>query len=155
MSSTRRGAAQLAVAQDGHPVGELAHLGEAMGDVDDGGARAAAAPDVLEQQLDRVLAERRRRLVEDEQRGLDGERLGELEQVLLRDGQGVDAILEVRAGADVVEDLRAWTSGSSPAARGSAARQRDAEFSATVMSGSSAGCWWTMAMPSSGRREPG
>ena len=97
-------AAHLPVAKDRHAVSDDAHLGEAMGDVDDRRPGGGHPADVLEQHLHRFLVERRRRLVEDEHAGIDGERLGELEEVLVDDRQGVDAIFEVRFEADVVED---------------------------------------------------
>ena len=140
-------AAHLPVAQDRHPVGDDADLGEAMGDVDDRRPGGGHAADVPEQHLDRFLVERRRRLVENEHAGIDGERLGELEEVLVDDRQGVDAIFEVRSEADVVEDSAHCRPGRRPAGATMLGRATWT-FSATVKSGSSAGCWWTMAMPS-------
>src|SRR5260221_165472 len=59
----------LAVAHDRDPVGELDHLGQAMGDVDDRHAAAAQRFDQRKELADVVLLERLGRLVEDEDRG--------------------------------------------------------------------------------------
>ena len=133
--------------KDRHPVGDEAHLGEAMGDADDCRPRGGHPADVPEQHLHRFLVERCGRLVENEHAGIDGERLGELEEVLVDDRQGVDAIFEVRFEADVVEDSPDCRPALA-AGGGDNLRNATRTFSATVKSGSSAGCWWTMAMPS-------
>ena len=104
MASTTTDAANLAVAQDRHPVGDDADFGQAVGDVDDGRAGGGDLADVAEQHVHRFLVERRGRLVEDEHAGLDGERLGELEEVLVDDRQRIDAIFQVWLEADLVED---------------------------------------------------
>ena len=104
IASTLLHAAHLAVAQDRHPVGDDAHLGQAVGDVDDRRSALGDATDVAEQHFHRLLVERCGRLVEDQHGGLDGQRLGELEEVLVDDGQRVDAVVEVRLEADLVED---------------------------------------------------
>ena len=96
--------AHLAVAQDRDAIGDDAHLGQAVGDVDDRRPGGGDAADVAEEHLHRLLVERRRRLVEDQHGGLDRQRLGELEEVLVDDRQGVDAVVEVRLEADLVED---------------------------------------------------
>jgi hypothetical protein len=95
--------AQLAVAEDGHALGELAHLGEPVRDVHDGGAVGRGPTDAFEEEVDGVRAQRRRGLVEDEERGTDDERLRELEQVTLGDAEQPDAVVEVGARADVGE----------------------------------------------------
>ena len=79
---------------------------------------------------------------------LEDERLGQLEQVLLRDGQRRDAVLEVRRRADVVEHGPHRGVLGPCAHRGPTRGTATRMFSATVMSGSTAGCWWTIAMPS-------
>ena len=77
-----------AVAQHGDPVGELAHLGEAVGDVDDGGARLrrrrGPGRRAVRPSPGRAARSARRGSAA---AGLHGERLGELEQVLLRDAE--------------------------------------------------------------------
>jgi hypothetical protein len=96
-------AAVAAVAQNGDAVGELPHLRHPVGDVDDRRPLASGGADPVEEEVHRVLAERGRRLVQDQQLGPKGQGLGELEQVLLRQGQPVDAVLEVDGQPDVVE----------------------------------------------------
>ena len=152
-----RGAAQLAVAQHRDPVGELADLGEAVGDVDDRGARRRRLAHPVEEQVDGVAAERGGGLVEDEQRGLDGERLGELEQVLLRHAsatrpgpRGARSSRRRRASA-----ASRRTCSVAGAARNARRARRPGCSPATVMSGSTAGCWWTIAMPELRSPPPG
>ena len=91
------------VAQDGDAVGDLADLAEPVGDVDDRRPFRGQLPDGGEEPLDRVLRERSRRLVEDQQLRRDGERLGQLEQVAAGDAEQRDAVLEMAAEVDVVE----------------------------------------------------
>ena len=97
------GPAVAAVPEDRHAIGQFPDLREAVGDVDDRRARTRGGSDPLEEQLDRVLAEGGRRLVEDEKFRVQGERLGQLQEVLLRDAHAADAVLEVGGGTDVVE----------------------------------------------------
>jgi hypothetical protein len=75
-----------------------------MGDVDDRGAGAGRRAHPLEQQGDGVLTQRGGRLVEDEDVRLEGQRLGELQQVRLGDGEAADAVLQVGGEADVGHD---------------------------------------------------
>ena len=77
MSLDRGGPAQRAVAQHRDAIGDLAYLGEPVRDVDDGRAVGGELADGGEEELDGILRERRRRLVEDQQPGRHGERLGE------------------------------------------------------------------------------
>ena len=147
-SSTRRAAAQPAVAQHGDALGEHPHLGEAVGDVDDGGPRRGQGPHALEEQVDRVGTERRGGLVEDEHPGPYGERLGQLEQVLLGHREAVDPLLEVHPRGRCRRARRACRRARTGRRRSSTSGGRASRrFSATVRSGSTAGCWWTMAMP--------
>ena len=142
--------ADRAVAQHGDPVGDLPHLGEPVRDVDDGRSLAPRACGRAEEQLDGVLRERRRRLVEDQEPRRDGEGLRELEEVPAGDAERRDAVLEVAEEVHVVEQRRA-----SPVAcpgRGAAdARRRPRPGCSRPPSCRAAapGCWWTIAMPSS------
>ena len=87
--------AERAVSQDRDAIGDLAHLAETMRDVDDRRSLCRELADGGEQQLDGVLRERCRRLVEDQQPRRHGEGLGEFEQVAARDAQRGDAVLEM------------------------------------------------------------
>ena len=95
MSATAEVPAQTTVAQHGDPVGELPDLGHAVRDVDDGGPRGHDGPDPFEERVDGIGTERRGGLVEHEQLGTHGERLDDLEQVLLRERQGLDPVVQV------------------------------------------------------------
>jgi hypothetical protein len=91
------------VAQHGDPVGELADLGEPVGDVDDRGAVRDRASNEREEQVDGVLAEWRSRLVEHQQLRPDGERLRDLEQMLLRHAQRFHPVVQVHLQPDTRE----------------------------------------------------
>ena len=99
MSATAEVPRELAVAQDGDPIGDLANLGQPVRDVDDRRPVRGELADGGEQELDGVLRERRRRLVEDQEPRRDGEGLRELEQVAAGDAQRRDAVLEVARGS--------------------------------------------------------
>ncbi len=96
-------AANLAVAQHGDPLGDLAYLCQAVCDVDDGRPGFDQLPDMAEEHVGRFLAERSGRFVEDEHPGLDGERLGDLEQVLLRHGQGIGSRMQGYVQAHILQ----------------------------------------------------
>ena len=73
------------VAQHRHPVGEQEHLLEPVADVDDGDAAVPQQPDDIEQPLDIVLGQRRGRLVHDQDAGIVGKRLGDLDPLAIAD----------------------------------------------------------------------
>ncbi len=98
------GSPDLSVAQDGDTIGDLPNLAEAVRDVDDGRSLCRKLSDGGEEEVDGILGERRRRLVEDEKPRRHGERLGELEEVAAGDAERRDAIVEVALEMDVVEE---------------------------------------------------
>ncbi len=69
------------------PIRDLADLGEAVRDVDDQHARGGEAPGEAEQPVGLARRQRRRRLVEDQDRGVAGERLGDLDDLALGERQ--------------------------------------------------------------------
>jgi hypothetical protein len=79
----RVGGDPLAVAQDGHPVGDHRQLVQAVADVDDPHLVLAQAPDHLEQGVDLPVGQDRARLVQDQDLGVVGEGLGDRHQLLL------------------------------------------------------------------------
>jgi hypothetical protein len=83
---------------------DLTHLGHAVRDVDDGGSRLDRHMDATEQQLGRFLVKRRRRLVENEDLRSNRERLRDLEQLLLRNGEFVASFRQRDVEADIGED---------------------------------------------------
>ena len=95
-----------AVAQDDDAVGDREHLVEAVADEDDGDAMRAEIADDGEQRLGLVRRQRGGRLVEDQQFGVAGERLGDLDDLLLgrRERTGLDPRIDM-AGADPDEQL--------------------------------------------------
>ncbi len=95
----------LAVAHHGDGVAELGDLVEAVRDEDDGVARVAQATRDREEPAHLDGAERRRRLVHDEQPGVQGDRLGDLDDLLVRDGQPLGRTVRVEVDAEVAEEL--------------------------------------------------
>ncbi len=79
-----------AVAHDGHPIGDLLELLEPMRDVDDPDAVISKLADDPEQFLDLGIGQGGSRLVHDEDRGVERERLGDLDHLLPGDCQGAD-----------------------------------------------------------------
>ena len=127
----RVGALAAAVAQDGDPVGDGPHLVELVGDEDDRPALVGHAPQHPEQGLGLLRRQDRGRLVEDEDAGVAGQRLEDLDPLLLADrqlphpGRRVD-----RAGRSARRASR--TRGRPGAARRSRPCSPRTMFSATV-----------------------
>ena len=104
VSSARRGRDDVpAVAEDRGAVAEVEDLVEPVADEEDRDAARAQAADDREQPLDLVGRERRGRLVEDEHARLDRERLGDLDQLLVRHRQAADRRADVEADVELLE----------------------------------------------------
>ena len=84
---TRAAVHELPVAQDGDPGGLAADLLHAVGDVDDAGVGPDETVHDPEQRLHLGVVESCRRLVHDQDLGVERERLGDLQQLLGGDGQ--------------------------------------------------------------------
>ena len=95
-----------AVPEDGDALGEVAHLGEAMRDVDDQHARRREAPREIEQPLGLARGERRGRLVEDEDRRVASKRLGDLDHLTLGERQPADLDVGARDGDAIALEER-------------------------------------------------
>ena len=78
---------EAAVAEHRNLVGDLEQLAHLVGDVDDALALAFERADDLEQVLDLALSQRRRRLVHDQNVGIVGHRLGDLDHLPVGDGE--------------------------------------------------------------------
>ena len=76
---------EVAVAKHRHLVGDLEQLVHLVGDVDDALALRLQRTDDLEEMLDLALGQRRRRLVHDENVGIVGDRLGDLDHLPVGD----------------------------------------------------------------------
>lgn len=76
-----------AVAQGGDPLADLEDLLQTVGDEEDGGALLAQGADDTEEPGHLAAGEGRRRLVHDQDAGVEGERLGDLDDLLVGDGQ--------------------------------------------------------------------
>ena len=87
----------LAVAQDRHPVRQLLDLAQPMRDVNDADAAAAEVPHDLEQRFRLLGRQAGRGFVHDQQPRVDRQGFGDLDQLLLADGQVADQ----RAGRDI------------------------------------------------------
>ncbi len=123
---------------------------ELVGDEDDGAAVGLELADDRQQLLDLRRREHRRRLVEDEAPGVAHQRLDDLDPLLDADGQvldggaGIDGqavagrqLLDLGAGAPCGRAGRSSLVFSTPSIT----------FSATVKTGTSLKCWWTIPMP--------
>ena len=89
----------LAVAQHGDAVAIVEDLRHAMRDVDDRDALGGQRAHDLEQDLRLALGQRGGRLVEDQHAAVERQRLGDLDQLLLRDRERAHQ----RGGIDVAE----------------------------------------------------
>ena len=76
-----------APAEDGHPVGDGAHLGELVGDDEDGEIAGCQAADDLEKRIDLLGRQGARRLVEDEEPGVGEERTDDLDLLTLGEAE--------------------------------------------------------------------
>ena len=89
-----------AVAEHGDPIGDAEHLVETVADEQHGDAPVAQPAHLVEQAVDLVGRQRRRRLVHDQHPGVEGDRLGDLHRLLCRDrervgrGTGIDVDVE-------------------------------------------------------------
>ena len=86
----RPGVDLLAVLEHRDGVAEVEDLLEPVGDVDDRDAAVGEAADDRVEQLDLVVGERRGRLVHLDDPGVEAHRLGDLDDLLLGDGERAD-----------------------------------------------------------------
>ena len=90
------------------------------------------------------------RLVHDEDAGVERERLGDLDELLLADAQAADAGVRVELDAEAVEEAPGGgghgARGRGRGRRGSGSRPRKM-LAATLSSGTRFSSWWMMAMP--------
>ena len=126
------------------------HLVELVRDEDDRRPLRRQRAQDLEQVLRLLRGQHRGRLVEDQHLGAAEQRAQDLDALLLRRRRGPRPGASGRPRARSARTARAtrrpaalWS--SSGPLRGSAPSTR---FSATVMTGTSMKCWWTMPMPS-------
>ncbi len=140
----------LAAADHGDPVGDLADLAELVGDEDDGGPALAELAHGLHQLVGLLGRQDGGRLVEDQDPGIAGERLDDLDALLDAHGEVLDDGIGV--------DIRSRTAPRSRGPRSRAASEVEEPakpvcslpsitFSATVNTGTSMKCWCTMPMP--------
>ena len=141
----------LAPPDHGDPVRDGADLAQLVGDEDDRGARVLELAHDRDQLVGLLRREHGRRLVEDEDLGVPGQRLDDLDALLHAHRQVLDVPRRGRRGSRTGrrsprtrERAASGRSISPPAAYGSWPRTT---FSATVNTGMSMKCWWTMPMP--------
>jgi hypothetical protein len=94
----RTRADQRAIAQHGHPVGELEDLGQLVADIDNGDAALAQAPDDRHQPLDVGIGQGSGGFVHDDDPGVLAQRLGDLHPLPIGDRQGADLGIHVEVG---------------------------------------------------------
>ena len=132
------------------PVGDLEHLVQLVADEDDavtlGGEPAQDGEDLL----GLLGREDRRRLVEDEDPRLAVEGLEDLDPLLPSDRQAADLGVRVDLEAEPLDRARGsacWASRWSRKTGLAIVSSPRRMFSATVRTGTSMKCWWTMLMP--------
>ena len=94
-----------AVAQHGAAVGQRHDLVEPVRDIDDRDALLLHAPEHREQPFDFARFQRRGRLVEDQQPAAPAQRLGDGDELALRERQAVDAKVRVRREIELRQSL--------------------------------------------------
>ncbi len=92
----------LPIPHHGDPVDDLEDLTQPMRDVDHGHVVLAQAPDHAEQVFHLAIAQRRGRLVHDEDTRVQAQRLGDLDELALADPQAFDGPV----GVDIQPQLR-------------------------------------------------
>ena len=95
---------QPSVAKDRNLVGDLEHLLHAMADKEDGDALPLQVADKLEQLLNLMGGERRRRLVHDQDANVERNRLGDFDRLLGGQRQSARRISHVQRDAELGED---------------------------------------------------
>ena len=122
---------ELAVAEHGHPVGQGEDLVHLVADVEDRRPGFAQVGDDAEEPRDLGVRQRRRGLVHDHDRGVEGQRLGDLDHLLIADPQVADLGPRCDRGAQAVEQPprlglhRAVVQPAEPAAPGLLTAQED------------------------------
>ena len=101
--SHRHRADELAVAQHRGAVADRHHFVEPVGDVDDADAVSFKGPHEVEQAGDLGRRERRRRLVHDDEAGVDRQRPGDLDHLLVGDREIAHQPARVHLQAEPVE----------------------------------------------------
>ena len=96
---------QLAIPEDDHPVADLCHLPELVGDVDQGDAPGPEVAHNPKQALDLDLGEDGRGLVQDEDPGFVHEGLADLHQLFLRRRKVRDARIGIDGRRESAQQL--------------------------------------------------
>ena len=123
----RRGDDVAAVAEDRRPVAQLEDLVEAVADEQHRDAAVAQAADDREQAVDLVRRQRGGRLVEDQDAGLDRQRLGDLDQLLVGHRQAADRRRDVELDVELLEQRLGAAAHRAPVDRPEARRRRVAD----------------------------
>ena len=100
------GHGDLAVAQDGHLVAQRHHVLEDVGDEDDADLAVAQHAQDVEQRLGARRAERRGRLVEDQDARLGQQRLADLHELALGEAQLLDGLAQPDVEAELLHHGR-------------------------------------------------
>jgi hypothetical protein len=99
------GADVLGVAEDGHARGQRVHVLKAVGDEDDGGAVVAELARDAVELLGLALGERGGRLVHDDDAGVHGQRLRDLDHLLLGHGERAHDDVGAEVGVELLQEL--------------------------------------------------
>ena len=93
-----------AVAEHGDAIGDAEHLVETVADEQHGDAAPTQLADLVEQPVDLVRRQRRRRFVHDQHSGVEGDRLGDLDGLLRCDGERVGRSTGVDVDVERAQD---------------------------------------------------
>ena len=99
------GADHSAVLQDGDAVGDREDLAQAVGDVEYGDALRLQSTDDGEELFDLARPDHGRRLVEDQDPGVERERAGDLGDLARGGAQGADRLLDVEVEVEPAQHL--------------------------------------------------
>ena len=141
----------LAAPQHRHAVGDVEHLVELVRDEHDRRAVLGQRAQHLEQVLRLLRRQHGGRLVEHEHLGAAEQRAQDLHALLGADAEVLDLAPRGRTASPYCSEQLARARPPPPCSRAAArgaARSPSTRFSATVMTGTSMKCWWTMPMPS-------
>ena len=118
-----------------------------VGDEDHAHTAGLQVVDHTEQRIDLASGQRRGGLVQDQQAGVLGEGLGDLDQLLARDPELADALVEVDVQADPVQRLLGDAAHLSAVDHAEPLGSAPRSARLSLSCGTRLSSWWMVAMP--------